>query len=287
MPATTQILTGVAAVVAVVAAGAIIALNGNANSPRKRGPADAFGMSGGYIAAADLPDSVALVPPPPRPGSAEMQRDEKSRQAALSLRDTPRYKQAAADAVFAFPQIPRDFSCALGLEIDQQKTPRLYKLMARMLIDVRASTYRAKNAYKRVRPFDTYRSRTCLPNAELLRSYGSYPSGQSALGWAYGVVLAELNPSRADLILSRGREFGESRIICDAEWQSDVDAGRIIGDVTVGRLREIDPFKTDFEAARKEVASAVRSGELPPERCLIENGTTSVASAAARPNATQ
>jgi acid phosphatase (class A) len=40
--------------------------------------------------------------------------------------------------------------------------------------------------------------------------------------------LAELIPSRADAILQRGRDYGQSRLVCDAHWQSDIDAGRVI-----------------------------------------------------------
>ena len=61
-------------------------------------------------------------------------------------------------------------------------------------------------------PLSSTRPGTCYPEDEaLLRSDGSYPSGHSALGWGWALVLAELNPDRADALFQRGRDFGQSR----------------------------------------------------------------------------
>lgn len=49
--------------------------------------------------------------------------------------------------------------------------------------------------------------------------------------------LAELRPDRADTILKRGRDFGESRVICDQEWQSDIEAGRTV-EAAIDRLAQ-------------------------------------------------
>ena len=37
-------------------------------------------------------------------------------------------------------------------------------------------------------------------------------------------------------ILQRGIAFGQSRVICGAHWQSDVDAGRLVGSAAVAKL---------------------------------------------------
>ena len=96
------------------------------------------------------------------------------------------------------------------------------------------STYGAKNQYQRARPFVVHQEGTCYPADEsLLRNDGSYPSGHSAVGWGLALVLAELAPDRADALIQRGQEFGQSRVVCEAHWQSDVDAGRVIAAATV------------------------------------------------------
>ncbi len=231
----------------------------------------------GYLPRAALPDSLALLPPPPAAGSAAMKRDEEARDAAMKLAGTPRYVLAATDAEIGFPQIPQDFSCAAGFEITQQATPKVFGLMVRMLTDVGLSTYGAKTRYQRTRPFVVHNAATCYPKDEaFLRNDGSYPSGHSALGWGWSLVLAEVDPDRADAILQRGRDFGQSRLVCDAHWQSDIDAGRVIGAATVARLHSDATFRADVEAARAEVEAIRRAGTSPARNCAQEAAALAV-----------
>lgn len=235
------------------------------------GAVDQLELPPGYLAREVLPDSLTLLPPPPAAGSAAMQRDEEARAAAVALRGTPRYELAASDAVIGFPQIPDDFSCAMGLAITQEATPKLYALLGKMMIDVGLSTYGAKNKYNRMRPFVAHSETTCYPKDEpLLRHDGSYPSGHSAIGWGMALVLAELHPDRADALLQRGRDFGQSRVVCDAHWQSDVDAGRVVAAAAVARLHADAVFRADLEAARQEVAAAGAAVTRPAASCAAE-----------------
>ncbi|MBO9518615.1 MAG: phosphatase PAP2 family protein [Porphyrobacter sp.] len=210
----------------------------------------------GYLPREALPDSLALLPPPPAAGSAAMERDEQAREATIPIRNTPRWNLAASDANLKFPHAGELFSCAAGIPISPETTPKLYALLGRMLIDVGLSTYKAKTHYNRTRPFVSHNEGTCYPpDEELLRHDGSYPSGHSAAGWGWALVLAELVPDKADAILQRGRDFGQSRVICDAHWQSDVDAGRVIASGTVARLHADPGFQADLAAVRQEIAS--------------------------------
>jgi acid phosphatase (class A) len=144
-------------------------------------------------------------------------------------------------------------------------------MMARMMIDVGLSTYGAKTKYQRTRPFVVHQAATCYPKDEaMLRKDGSYPSGHSALGWGWGLVLAELNPDRTDALVQRGRDFGQSRLICDAHWQSDIDAGRVIASATVARLHADPVFRADLDAARTEVQSERGKTAPPAARCAAE-----------------
>ena len=190
-----------------------------------------------------------------------MVRDEAARQAAIAMKGTPRYALAVADSDRDQDSTVHAFQCALGSEINRERTPRLYSLLAKVRLDARASAYRAKQHYKRPRPYVVYNARSCAPGEELVQNDGSYPSARAAVGVAYGLVLAEVNPSRRQLLLKRGREFAQSRVICDAEWQSDVDAARIVAVETVKRTMQSDSFRADLAAAREEVAQAGRMGE--------------------------
>ncbi|KRA83883.1 acid phosphatase [Altererythrobacter sp. Root672] len=243
-----------AACAACVALGAWSATEVVAQGPQDASAAIAQ-LPPGYLPREALPDSLALLPPPPAADSAAMERDEQARQATIPVRNTPRWALAASDADLKFPHAGSLFSCAAGIPISPETTPKLYALLGRMLIDVGLSTYKAKTHYNRTRPFVTHNEGTCYPpDEELLRHDGSYPSGHSAAGWGWALVLAELVPDRADAILQRGRDFGQSRVICDAHWQSDVDAGRVIASGTVARLHADPGFQADLAAVRQEIA---------------------------------
>jgi acid phosphatase (class A) len=101
----------------------------------------------------------------------------------------------------------------MGVKIDSKQTPRLYAMMQKMLSDFGLSTYGVKNKYNRVRPFVVHNEATCRADQEaILRSDGSYPSGHTAAGWGWALVFAQINPERADALLKRGIEFGQSRV---------------------------------------------------------------------------
>jgi acid phosphatase (class A) len=225
----------------------------------------------GFLPTGELPDSLALLPPPPSRGSAAFAGDEAARRDVRRLRGTARWKLASSDADLAFPHAPRAFSCAAGAAISKEATPRTYALLDKSFIDIALSTYRAKNHYRRTRPFVMHPAGTCFPKDEsMLRKDGSYPSGHSATGWGWALILAELLPDRADTILQRGRDFGQSRIVCGAHWQSDVDAGRVIASATVARLHGDPAFRQQLDEARNELAAARTTSPPDASGCTAE-----------------
>lgn len=235
-----------------------------------------FQLAPGYLPQKDLPDSRELLGPPPADGSSALARDEDARSDTVPLRGKPRWDLARLDADLEFPQPAKNFSCAMGVDINEKKTPHLYRLMQKVLTDAGLSTYGIKNTFNRTRPFVVHNEGTCWPDQEaLLRNDGSYPSGHTAAGWAWALTLAEINPERADLLLKRGLSFGQSRVICNAHWQSDVDAGRIMGAATVARLHANPDFLADIRAARKEVKAAKTKGTASQATCTAEEAALS------------
>ena len=231
-----------------------------------------FHLTPGYLQPSDLPDSRVLLGAPPAAGSAALARDEAAREATLALRGTARWDLARKDADLQFPQPAKNFSCAMGAEISEEKTPHLYGLMQRVLTDAGLSTYGIKNEYNRTRPFVVHSEGTCQPDEEdVLRHDGSYPSGHTAAGWAWALTLAEINPKRADDLFKRGLSFGQSRVICNAHWQSDVDEGRIMGAATVAKLHSSPEFLADIQSARKELESV----SAPSSDCSVEEALLS------------
>jgi acid phosphatase (class A) len=224
----------------------------------------------GYLPRGALPNSLTLLPPPPSPGSAAQARDDAAAKAAVASAGGPRWMQAVQDADLRFPRAAETYACAVGVRITEADTPHLYMLLRRTLIDVGLSTDPTKLKYRRARPFTVDGASTCTPDKEAaLREDGSYPSGHSAIGWGWALILTEAAPERADAILARGRAFGESRVACNVHWLSDIEEGRVIASATVAKLNDDTAFKADLTAARKEIAAA-RAAQLSPTRDCVK-----------------
>ena len=225
----------------------------------------------GYLAREVLPDSQALLPPPPAAGSPGFALDEQVNREGRALLDTPRGHQATLDAELSFPAAAGTYACALGVPVTRADTPRLYLLLQRTRTDAGRSVTRAKEHYQRARPFMVNGGPTCAPEDEDgLRKNGSYPSGHTAIGWAWALTLAEVAPDRADAVLARGRAYAESRLVCNVHWQSDILEGRFMAAGTVARLHEQAQFRDDVAAARQEVARARMRGLKPNRDCAAE-----------------
>lgn len=212
------------------------------------------GQPEGYLKPADVPNSTALLPPPPVPGSGAWISDMEISNKYLESDDSLRRKQALADANLDFPYAIDAFSGILHQNISVETAPFLYLLLMRVIADASESTYSAKVYYKRPRPFLVNLKPTCDPESEsFLKSSGSYPSGHSAIGWTWALILTELFPDQKNEILKRGWEFGESRVVCNLHWESDVVAGRLMGAATVAALHGNSDFQHDLKKAKQEV----------------------------------
>ncbi|MBN1380754.1 MAG: phosphatase PAP2 family protein [Deltaproteobacteria bacterium] len=221
--------------------------------------------------------SAVLVPPPPAEGSAALAFDEEYSKRCIALQGTARWKLAASDADLKFPEATDTYSCALNAPISEKETPFLYMLLRRTLTDAGLSTYGAKRKYKRRRPFMSNNEAICTPQDKAkLEKDGSYPSGHTAIGWAWALILSEISPEQANAILARGLTFGESRNVCNVHWYSDVVQGRLMGAATVARLHANPQFLSDLEAAKAEIAAIRAKGLKPTCDCSAEAAAMAV-----------
>jgi acid phosphatase (class A) len=234
-------------------------------------PEIARGILAGYLDPKALPNSLALIPSKPLPGSPVAALDEAVSKANLLLRGSKRWDQAAIDADISFPGVAGIYSCSAGIPITEADTPHLYILLRRSMTDAGLATYAAKNAYKRTRPFMENNQPTCAPDQEAsLRTDGSYPSGHTTIGWAWALIMTEIAPQQTNAILARGVTFGESRLVCNVHWQSDVTQGMVMGASAVARLHADSSFQADLELAKTEYAVAIAKGLKPSRDCGAE-----------------
>jgi acid phosphatase (class A) len=210
----------------------------------------------GYLGKEHVPDHEVFLPPPPASDSALGKADLEVYRSTRALENTPRWKLAASDAALSQQALFDDFECAAGVDLDVAAMPALSHLLRRSMADLSGIIGPAKERYARPRPFLVEEAPLCVVATEGLARSGSYPSGHSATGWLYALVLAELAPDRAAEILARGRAIGESRVVCGVHFVSDVDAGRTTAAAVIAALNGVPEFDADLAAARAEIDAA-------------------------------
>lgn len=236
-----------------LAAAAALAVGGTALAEQQAKPS-------GYLGEA-APDSYKILPPAPTPGTIRYQADRSAFLATRSLKDSPRWSLATADADEA--AIVKDMSCAVGMELTPQTAPKLTKILMTARYDVRRAVNHSKDIYKRQRPYLIDEGDICVAKTDGLAKSPDYPSGHTTWGWTVGLILAELVPERSTEILARARSFGESRLICGVHNMSAVEAGRTNGSIVVAGLHGSAAFRADMDAARKEIAALRKSAKVP------------------------
>jgi acid phosphatase (class A) len=220
----------------------------------------------GYLGG-DTPDGVRLLAPPPAPASGREADDQAIFKATRALRGGPRWAVATSDVNLR--QGPSIFACALGLTLDAQNAPKLTRLFFRVAVDSHNVIEAPKDHYGRPRPYAaTPDAPTCEEKTADLTNNPSYPSGHAAIGWAWGLILAELAPDRASDIVMRARSFGESRIVCGVHYLSDVEAGRDAGAMLVAAEHGNAEFRADMDAARAELKAVRETPHVGPGDCL-------------------
>ena len=207
-----------------------------------------------YIAAAHL-DATLFLSPPPRPRSLAQAADLSAVKAAQAGKGGVRWRLAQADNdISAFTA----FGPVLGPAFTRSAAPRTGALFDVLFADVTSLTVPSKIAFDRPRPpLVDRRLSTCAP-LEVTRSY---PSGHATRGWLMALVLSEMVPEKSNLLLARGRDYGDSRVVCAEHFPSDVQAGRLIGAAVFAAAKSDPAFERDFQAARLELRATLG---LPP-----------------------
>lgn len=193
-----------------------------------------------------------VLPAPPQLNDAQFFYDWNQYLWGKSIRETERGQQAIADAGISAKYFMKRFGEAIGKDLTPDNHPHLYRLLSRLHLTEQQAGASAKAHFRRVRPYQQYKEKTSVPNAESATDFTSYPSGHTHASWLVGLTLTALDPEHTEQIMKVAYELGQSRVIVGFHYQSDVDAGRIAGSITFARLQADKDFQKMLEKARKE-----------------------------------
>ena len=226
-------------------------------------------MPQGYLTPGEF-DVTHILEPAPRKGDPRYESDRKIFRATRALRGTPRWDLATKDAALSPKDMLRDYSCAVGISMTPANTHAISTVLQRASMDTLRQMSRAKEYYKRSRPYFIDRGEICQPRAELGHSY-DYPSGHTTWGWTWGLILASLAPDRAQPILERARAYGDSRFICGAHNESAVEAGKLAASATMALVQTKPAYQADLAAACAEMDALRADPATPrPDHCEAE-----------------
>jgi acid phosphatase (class A) len=225
----------------------------------------------GYLKPGEMPNFLQILPPVPVRQSKEDEADVALLRLWQQPGNSPRWQLAQADADPVYSR----FSEAFGGDIDPAKTPLLSHLLDRVEADMSGPLGQAKDFYHRPRPYQRFAmEHVCgfasAPAPESSPKTGnSYPSGHATFGWSTALVLAEVAPDRAQTILARAREYGESRMVCAAHFPSDVLGAELLVTAVFSRLQGVVDYNRDLKCAQQEHAVALKTKEQLSPACLV------------------
>jgi acid phosphatase (class A) len=217
---------------------------------------------------------------PPRNDSDALARDLGAVRSAQAARMTEELERATADgtvSVFVFADV-------LGQGFDTERLPVTTAFFAKVTRELLAFLQVTKDCWRRPRPFEV--DSTIMPLEGLLASASArpgstpparpvdanspclatsrdslysyaYPSGHATFGAMTAILLAELVPERRVQLFERGWDYGDARMIGGIHFQSDLEAGRILGTVLVALMLRSERFNTDLNEVRAELRAAL------------------------------
>jgi acid phosphatase (class A) len=244
-----------------------------ATSTAPRDPAAMGPAVAGFLTPEQTPDATAIIPPAPQPGDARNDADWAMFRATRAIQqlNPDRWALAVNDDNYRPEAILKDFSCAMGVELTPQNSPKLSSLLTRAAQDAGSAGAKTKDVYKRTRPYLHNYGDICIAKSDALARSYDYPSGHAALGWVQGLVLAQLAPDRAERLAARARAYGESRVVCGVHNWSAVEGGRTNGSAVFAALQGSADYQRALAAAKSELAGVRRSGKAPdPAACEKE-----------------
>jgi acid phosphatase (class A) len=202
------------------------------------------------------PDFVALLAPPPLRASAEQAADLAAVVAVHQGCTTNETALAFSEKKFSI----FTFTPAIGAFFQPARYPKTEAFFGRVQTEAETVTTRAKDYWKRPRPFVVDPS---LASGKLEKGF-SYPCGHSAEGTVLALVLADVFPDKRDALLAVSRDLGWHRVWIARHYPTDVHAGRVFAQAIVREMEANPDFQRDLAEARQEIEAAQYASKAIP-----------------------
>jgi acid phosphatase (class A) len=199
-----------------------------------------------WLSADEVTALVRQIPPPPAPGSPEDLADLKTETDIQETRTPERSHQAVVDAGNAAELIMKDVDPAITPDADPsffQFTKRLQKQAAEVDVE-------AKQRWKRPRPFVGHPD---VIHPLFTADDFSYPSGHSTVAMCDAVILGQIFPEKAAIILQDAERIAESRVVAGVHYETDIEQGKTLGRLVANELLTKPAFLDALYEAKAEV----------------------------------
>lgn len=207
-----------------------------------------------YIPMDEMPDLVKCLPGPPDTTDAQFANDILRYMWGKEQRKDPaRAAMAIQDSHWSLDTLFVIFSKPLGLNISKEGTPEIYEVLTRGITTIENIRIKPKAHYFRLRPYTRFHEPSLASwDDEWLAKEGSFPSGHAIRSWGAALLMSEINPAAAESLFARAWAYGESRVICGAHWQSDIDVSRPAAGIGYAKLQTSPEFREQMEKAKAE-----------------------------------
>ena len=193
-------------------------------------------------------DYLQVIPGPPALHSAGSNQDYQILETLQKERTEAGCTRARGEVVFdhflTFFQVPHG-------PLSEKQVQNLKPFFDEVLFESKAVWKRAKDHWKRPRP---YLVDLKLHPCVALENSFAYPSGHAATGELFALILSDLLPDQKSILLARGKEIGQDRLLGGVHHPSDVRDGRLLAD----RVYEEFYKNKNFVSALNEIKKATQ-----------------------------
>ena len=192
-----------------------------------------------------------ILPAPPANDAAETKK-ELAKLHRLEGARTPVQVQAAMaddkdESIFLFRN-------AMGASFTAAALPLTAAFSERVKSDAGGIAAPATKGFLRVHPYNL--DKTLKPICETKVKDDSYPSGHTFAGYLLALALVDMVPEKRDAILARADDYGHNRMICGVQYESDLQASKLLAYSTFALMANHPQYKKEMMAARTELRQA-------------------------------